>query len=110
MSKALEIQNIMNKQDEKDRAHMSLYAALDSKPGAAGTDYDVQEQKKDRKNPEFKKQNTIKLNKSCITCSDNKQGLRSLFKTACLNYESSTVKFEKKSYPRSEIIQLQSIA
>ena len=94
----------MNKQDEKDRNKLSLYAALDSKPGAAGTDYDVQAKKKNRKNPDGSSNTNVKLNKACITCSDNKQGLRTLFKTACLNYESSSVKFEEKSYERREII------
>jgi hypothetical protein len=85
---------------------MSLYAALDSKAGASGTDYDPDTAKKDRLNPEGSKNTVIKLNKSCITCSDNKQGLRSLFKTACLNYESTDVKFENKNYERKEIIQI----
>lgn len=34
LNKALQIQNIMNKQDEKDRSNMSLYAGMDAKASA----------------------------------------------------------------------------
>jgi hypothetical protein len=49
-------------------------------------------------------QANISLNKACVTCSDDKQGLYTLFKSACLNYKSSQVVFEKKKHRRRDLI------
>ena len=50
----------------------------------------------------------VRLNKECLSCSSNKTpNAYTLFKTACLNYMHSSVKYQDKNHPRGDLIDIQ---
>ena len=48
----------------------------------------------------------VSINKNCINCSGDSGFVMSAFKMACLKYNSSSVKYGIRSYPRVELMNI----
>ena len=54
-----------------------------------------------------KMSSAVTMNRACLSCSGQRDNTISLFKSACLKYKPSQVRFEQENYGREELINMQ---
>ncbi|CAI2379536.1 unnamed protein product [Moneuplotes crassus] len=110
----LKIKSCLDEQDELDRNSLALWGAH-QKQSAKARNKDLDEKslseevldpsqvKTSLKNDPYGAYNLVKLERECVSCTNQSPIILSAFKMACLAYIPSKVRYNQKEYERKEL-------